>query len=66
MNTRLQTDVWIYRAFVVLGFIVAASLTGTVFSMFTGRPALEILFALGVVAVGGLVRLAISPLNREL
>ena len=66
MNTRLQTDVWIYRIFVVLGAIFVASGIATIVLRFIGLQLPGILYALGAVALGGLVRLSISPLNREL
>jgi hypothetical protein len=66
MNSLLETDVWIYRILVALGLTVAASVTVTIVLTVMGRPLLEILPALGVVAVGGLSRLLISPLSREL
>jgi len=66
MNARLQTDVWIYRIFVVLGVIFIASGIATIASTIIGLQLPEILYALEAVALGGLVRLSISPLNREL
>ena len=66
MNTRLQTDVWIYRIFVVLGVIFIASGVFTIALTLIGLRLPEILNALGAVALGGLVRLFSSPLNREL
>ena len=66
MNTRLQTDVWIYRIFVVLGAIFVASGIATIVLRFIGLQLPELLYALGAVALGGLVRLSTSPLNREL
>jgi uncharacterized integral membrane protein len=66
MNTRLQTDVWIYRIFVVLGAIFVASGIATIVLRFIGLQLPEILIALEAIVLGGLVRLSISPLNREL
>lgn len=66
MNTRLQTDVWIYRIFVILGAIFVASGIATIVLRFIGLQLPGIFYTLGVVALGGLVRLSISPLNREL
>ena len=66
MNTRLQTDVWIYRIFVVLGAIFVAIPLATIVLRFIGLQLPEILYALEAIALGGLVRLSISPLNREL
>jgi len=66
MNTRLQTDVWIYRIFVVLGVIFIASGITTIALTIIGLRLPEIFIALGAVALGWLVRLFSSPLNREL
>ncbi len=66
MNTRLQTDVWIYRIFVVLGLIVMVNGIATITLTIIGLRLPEILYAIEAVALGGLVRLSISPLNREL
>jgi len=66
MNTRLQTDIWIYRIFVVLGTIFVASGIATIALRFIDLQIPEILYALEAVTLGGLVRLSISPLNREL
>ena len=66
MNSQLQTDTWIYHILVVLGVIVMASGIAAIALTFTGLRVLEIFVALGAVAVGGLVRLWISPMNWEL
>ena len=66
MNARTQTDIWIYRIAVVLGVIAAISVIGAIALTIMGWSLLEILIALGAVAVAGLVRLLISPLNRGL
>lgn len=66
MNTRLQTDVWIYRIFVVLCLIFMTSGITTIALTSISLRMPEILIALGAVALGGLVRLLISPLNRKL
>jgi uncharacterized integral membrane protein len=66
MYTRLQTDVWINRIFVVLGAIFVASVITTIVLRFVDLQFPEILYALEAVALGGLVRLFCSPLNREL
>jgi len=66
MNTRLHTDVWIRRISVVLGVIVMTSGIATIVLTIVGLPLPEIFIALGAVALGGLVRLLISPLHREL
>jgi hypothetical protein len=59
-------DVWIYRIFVVLGVIFVANGIATIVFRFIGLQLPEILYALEAIALGGLVRLSISPLNREL
>jgi hypothetical protein len=64
MKTRMQTDVWIYRIVIVLGVIAVISIAGEIVLTLMGWPMPEILFALGAVAVAGLIRLLISPLNR--
>ena len=66
MNTRLQTDIWIHRILFVLGIVAIVSAVVSIALTIMGQPVLEIILALGLVAVGGLVRLLISPLNREL
>lgn len=66
MDTHIQTQGWIYRTLVVLGLIVIASMTGVIILMIIGHSLPEILVALGFVVTGGLIRLLISPLNREL
>ena len=66
MNTRLPTDVWIHRISVVLGGIVMVSGIATIVLTIVGLHLLEIFIALGAVALGGLVQLLISPLQREL
>ena len=66
MNTHMQTDVWIYRALIVLGLIVVASVVGTTALLLMGRPTSQLLIALGSVTGAGLVKLLISPLNRGL
>ena len=66
MNSRLRTDVWIYRISVVLGVIVIVSGIATIVLIIVGLHLPDTLIALGAVALGGLVQLLISPLNREL
>ena len=64
MNTRMQTDAWIYRIVVVLGLTVIMSVIGSMTLASIGLPMPEPLIALGLVAAGGLARLLIpSPLN---
>ena len=66
MNTRLQTDIWIHRILFVLGIVAIVSAVVSIALTAMSQPVLEIIPALGLVAVSGLVRLLISPLNREL
>lgn len=66
MNTRMQKQSWISRTLAVLGLIVVASVAGIVILMITGQPVPGLIVTLGAVAAGGLVKLWISPLNREL
>ena len=66
MNTRIQTDIWISRIVLVLGLILAASVAGILILMITNQSSSEIFVALGFVAIGGLSRLLISPLNSGL
>jgi hypothetical protein len=66
MKTRMQTDKWFYWTLIVLGLTAAASVAGTVVLGMIGRPVPEILIVLGFVAMTGLVRLLIFPLNSEL
>ena len=66
MNTRMQTDAWIYRTIIVLGSIYAVSVVGIITLAIMGQPMPEILIALGLVAGAGLVKLLASPLNRGL
>jgi hypothetical protein len=66
MNTRTQTDLWIYRLVVVLGLTAMLSAAGILTFIMAGWPVPKILLALGLVAGAGLVKLLISPLNRRL
>jgi len=64
MNTRTQTDVWIYRIVIVLGLTVGVSVVSAITLALMGQPMPKLLIALGLVAVGGLARLLVpSPLN---
>jgi hypothetical protein len=67
MNTRMQSDVWIYRlVVVVLGVAVIASVIGAIMLALAGQSTPEVLVALGSAAVGGLAGLlAPSPLHRR-
>lgn len=66
MNTRMQTDICIYRTLPVLGLIAAASAIGMVILTIMVQPMSELLVALGLIAASGLMKLLISPLNRGL
>ena len=65
MNARMQSHSWIYRTTIALGCILAGSIAGMIVSTFTHRPLPELLAGVGLVAIGGLVRLWISPLNQK-
>ena len=67
MNTRLQSDVWIYRIVVAaLGLAVLASVVGAIMLAMAVRPIPEVLVALGSAALGGLGGLlAPSPVNKH-
>ena len=65
MNTRLQTDAWMYRLGIVLVWILVASLVGTLAMTLMKQPVPDLLFVLGSVAGSGLARLLIpSPLHQ--
>lgn len=65
MNTRLQTDTWIYHLGIVLVWILVASLVGVLILTIMKRPVPELFYVLGSVAGSGLTRLLIpSPLNQ--
>ena len=66
MNTCLQTTTWVYRLSIVLGLIAAGSLAVSIIQIIIGQPNSQIVVTLGMVAITGLVRLLISPLNQGL
>ena len=66
MNARMQAHSWIYRTTIALGCILAGSVAGMIASTFMHRPLPQLLAGVGLVAIGGLVRLWISPLNQSL
>ena len=66
MNARMQVHSWIYRTTIALGCILAGSVAGMIASTFMHRPFPELLAGVGLVAIGGLFRLWISPLNQKL
>jgi hypothetical protein len=53
----MQTDAWIYRTIIVLGYVVTGSVVGILIITILHQSLPEILLALGSVALGGLVRL---------
>ena len=66
MNTQMKTNPWIYHLVIVLGLTVAASVVGSIMLLLLGRPIPNLLLVFGTVAGAGLIKLLISPLNREL
>jgi len=64
MNSRIQTNAWICRIAIVLGFIFVASMLRTVVLILGGQPLSGLLLALGAIAVAGLIQLFSSPLYR--
>ncbi len=66
MNARMQAHSWIYRTTIALGCILAGSVAGMIVLMFLHRPLPDLLAGIGLVAIGGLSRLWISPLNQRL
>ena len=65
-NTYIEVKSWMARTLAVISLIVIASMTGVVILTIVNQLVSEILFVLGAVAAGGLVRLLISPLNQAL
>jgi len=66
MNTHIQTRVWVHRFAVVLGTFVVVSLVGIIALTIIGGHIHEVVIVFGLVAMTGMVRLLISPLNRNL
>jgi len=66
MNTRMQAHSWISRTMIALGCVLTGSLVGMIVSTFFHQPLPELLVGIGLVAIGGLFRLWISPLNQRL
>jgi hypothetical protein len=66
MNSPMKTDFWIYHLVLVLDFTLTASVVGSIILLILGQPVPGVLLAVGTVAGAGLVKLLISPLNREL
>jgi hypothetical protein len=66
MDTRMKTDRWIYYLIIVLGITGVMSAIGTIILTIMGQPLSKLLTVLGSVAIAGLVRLLISPLNQDL
>jgi hypothetical protein len=66
MKPYIQPNTWISRTILVLGITLVMSAVLIIASLWMGQSMPESLAALGVVAIAGLVRLLISPLNRDL
>lgn len=66
MNVYKKSSVWIFRTIIVFGSIVAGSLVDIIAMTITGQSIPGIIATLGLVALAGLVRLLVSPLNQEL
>jgi hypothetical protein len=64
MKTHTQTDIWIYRIAIVLDLFAATGAIGAIALTILDWSTPELLLALGAVAVAGLLRLLVSPLNR--
>lgn len=66
MNARMQVHPWISRTMIALGCVLAGSAAGMIVSTLLHRPLPELLAGVGLVAIGGLLRLWLSPLNQRL
>jgi len=66
MNANNQTSGWINRMVIIFGTIAVGSLVAIISMTITGQSIPGIIAALGLVALAGLVRLLVSPLNQEL
>ncbi len=66
MNTHMKTDIWIYYLVSVLGLTAATSAIGIIILTMIGWSVPNLFLILGLVAVSGLLRLLISPLNQDL
>lgn len=65
MNTRMETDAWMYRIALVLALLLAASLAGILVLTIMDQPVPELFFVVGLVAASGLARMLIpSPWSR--
>lgn len=62
----MNTSVWFHRMIFVLGSIVAGSLAICITQTVVSRPIPEIILVLGFIAIAGLFRLLVSPLNQNL
>lgn len=60
----MKTNNWISYSVAVLGVIVAASAIGTLVLTLMSQPIPKAIMTIGLVALAGLVRLLISPLNQ--
>lgn len=61
----MKTNSWISFSVVVLGVITAASAMSTLVLSLLNQPLPKAIITIGLVALAGLVRLLISPLNQE-
>jgi len=59
MNTRVQSDTWIYCTILVLAFILALSVVVSIIMALMEQALPEPLIAVGLVAASGLARLLI-------
>jgi len=66
MNTHIHTNNWVHRFAVVLGIFVVGDLVGTIALTIMGGHIHEVAIVFGLVAMAGLVRLLISPLNQSI
>ena len=64
MNTCIQSSVWINRLVFVFGSIATGSLIDIITMTMMGRSIPDIIAILGLVALAGLARLLVSPLNQ--
>ena len=63
-GAMMKTNSWISYSIVVLGVITAASALSTLVLSLLNQPLPNAIITIGLVALAGLVRLLISPLNR--
>jgi hypothetical protein len=66
VNTRRKSNTWISYIVLVLAFMAGASAISIIILGRLSQAVSEVIIAIGIVAAAGLIRLLISPLNREL